>query len=268
MLFQSLISVLLQIPNKGEKMEFDTIMETMSSFSKTSLDIALDYKWDKLKSAVSPQIKTPKLAIIAFQPGADNSGSLMASSILLKNNFIHIKQDDFRALHPNARYIKQRFGDENDIYSVLTNPFMKALSEQIIQKALYYEMNVCIERSMNAPKSIDKVIKKFKDYEISVFVSTCQKQLSQKACDENFKNQKSRWISKEYQNECMLGLGKTAAFVLRKYKDRINEFKVFLSRNSKAYKNIFDFREYRNSSYEQIAHNFLERTINKAIYSV
>lgn len=247
-------------------MKFDTIMQELSGFEDLNLDIAFEWKWDELKSSVSPQIKTPKLVIIAFQPGVSTKASLEASRTLLENNFIHIRQDDFRALHPNARYIKKRFGGASDTYSVLTNPFMKALSEKIIQKALYYNMNVCIERSMNEPKSIDKVIKKFKDYEISVFVSTCQKQLSQKACDENFENQKSRWISKGYQNECMLGLGKTAAFVLRKYKYKINEFKVFLSRNSKAYREIFDFKEYRNSSYEQIAHNFLERTINKAIY--
>ena len=263
-------------------MEFDKKLEILGFFSDKDIERVTNDIWNDISKNATPQNEKAKLFILGGQPGAGKSSSQKAAKKMVNGNCVSINLDDYRRHHPNAKDIYDNFKGERDEYSVLTNPFMKAVGNKIIEKATQRNMNVIIEKTMNDPESIDKLIKNFKNYEINVLITTCREEYSMAAAKSRYENQTAkynkdpkehppRWISEEYQRECMTGLGRTAKFVLEKYKGRINQFRVYMRHQAKNLskakdpKVVFDLVKVFDKRVN--SERILETTINKAIYT-
>lgn len=265
-------------------MEFDKKLDKLKSFTLANVDSAADKVWNEINKTATPQNGKAKLCIIGGQPGAGKSSSEKAASNLLNGNCISINYDDYRTKHPNSKDLYNATKGENDAYSVYTNPFMKAVGDKIIEKAVAKNMNVVIEKTMNDAEGMDKLLQKFPGYEINVFISTCRQEYSKDAVKARYENAKDkynkgisqhppRWISDGYQKECAEGLGKTAKYVLQKYNDRINQFKVYMRIKNKDHKKARDPKMIFNYDRVKIFDNkkdqvkTLEPLINKVVYT-
>ena len=215
-----------------------TGIEKLSQFSEQDVNLIADDFWNK-NASILEAVKKPQLVVVGGQPGAGKSDTIKTLKKEFNGNCLFLNYDEFRKDHPNASAIYALDDKDEGLYSHFTNKFMKRVGDKVLKKAFESGYNIILEKTLKSNKVkeyIDLALKK--DYEVNLYVVTCDKDLSMSAAEYRFRIARNEYdqdriagtpprkIPQEFHDLCCKELGGTTQELSDTYGDKIKNLRI------------------------------------------
>lgn len=170
-------------------------------------------------------LNAPRAFILGGQPGAGKTGLQEIMSNQCSGNLIIINGDEFRELHPDFKYLQEKYGKDSVDY---TGKFSGKMTESLIKKLKSDKYNVLVEGTLRTSEVPLNTCRNFKEsgYSVTLGIMAVKPEIS--------------YISTIFRYEKMLEMGK---FPRATAKDKHDYVVAKIPENLKE---IYDSKQFDN----------------------
>lgn len=193
-------------------------------FSIEAFNEKLKQTYIDITEPVTP-LNAPRAFILGGQPGAGKTGLQEIMSNQCNGNLIIINGDEFRELHPDFKFLQEKYGKNSVDY---TGAFSGKMTEVLIDRLKAEKYNVLVEGTLRTAQVPLNTCKSFKEsgYSVTLGIMAVKPEIS--------------YISTIFRYEKMLDKGKSPRATAKDKHDYV------VAQIPKNLKEIYDSKQFDN----------------------
>jgi predicted ABC-type ATPase len=203
----------------------------------------------------STSVQSPKIIILGGQHGSGKSKifDYATKKFFKDNNVVSINGDDYRLLHPQAKYI---FALYDKRFAEFTDPDVRLWTSGLLKACVNNRRNIIFETTMRNQQPLASTISNLKHigYTIDLMVNAVQDKISKVNIVKRYEEQRikygiGRWTPFEIHDEAYINLPNNVSFF--ENSTPIDSITIFVRNVKILYKNEASL----NNSVKSINHN-------------